>query len=228
MIDRIVSATRASTPEDINKLPLVRSIEERLFGGEYDLMTNNTRGLPVVYNEALAKWKDHDARWLVFVHDDVYIDDAHVFNKLDDVHAQHGFNIIGLAGCKDPTIKSHNLWHVMAPRDKLFGYASHPAGQPGQIQVSSFGPSPARVALIDGLFMAVHVPSISKTSWKFNENYTFHHYDLASCIDANRQRLKIGVAPINVIHSSPGLMSVNDATWSKSNDQFLKEYGAGA
>jgi hypothetical protein len=76
--------------------------------------------------------------------------------------------------------------------------------------------------------MAVHVPSIMKTSWKFNENYTFHHYDLASCIDANRQRLKIGVAPINVIHSSPGLMSVNDAIWSKSNDQFLKEYGTGA
>jgi hypothetical protein len=228
MIDRIISATRASTAEAIAKLPLVRSVRERLFGGEYDLVTNNTRGLPAVYNEALEVWKKQNARWLVFVHDDVYIDDAHVFTKLEEAHQQHGFNIIGLAGCKDPVIKSHNLWHVMAPREKLFGYAAHPAGQPGQIQVSSFGPSPSRVALIDGLFIAVHVPTVAKTNWKFNENYTFHHYDLASCIDANRQRLKIGVAPINVIHSSPGLMSVNDTIWSKSNDQFLKEYGVGA
>lgn len=224
----IAAATRAHESEQCDALPIVRSIHERLQGKPiFELYTDNTLGLSELYNDVLNKYRKHsDVKWLVFAHDDVYIDDAHLRNKLDQSHQQHGFDIIGLAGCINPTIKTHNLWHIMASREHLRGHVAHPAAPNGVIQMSSFGPTPSRVAIIDGLFMALHMPSVRESQWKFNENYKFHHYDIASCIDANRHRLKIGVAPINVIHSSPGLLSVNDASWKTSNEMFLKEYGS--
>lgn len=228
--DILVTATKLNKIEDIDNTMIMRSFNERLAGIDsiqLSVVKNNARGLPQVYNEAMRKY--HDVRWLLFVHDDVYIDDSHVIDKLNQAHERHGFNIIGLAGCLDPAIKSHNLWHVMATRDKLRGQAAHPSGVlfngESCITMTSFGPTPNRVALIDGLFMAVHMPTVSKTAWKFNENYTFHHYDLSSCIDANKHRLKIGVVPINVVHTSPGLMSVEDVAWSTSNRRFIEEYG---
>lgn len=231
MTDRIVFTTQLKHQQDIDNTMIMRSVRERLSHTNISVesCTGNVRGLPTVYNEFLTKHRN-DTRWMVFVHDDVYIDDAHVVDKLEHVYHQHGFEIVGLAGCLHPSIKSHNLWHVMADRNNLFGHVAHPSnesynGQP-TIRVTSFGPSPHRVTLIDGLFIAVHVPTVEYTGWKFNENYTFHHYDLSSCIDANNKRLKIGVAPINVIHTSPGLMSLEDVAWSSSNQRFLKEYGS--
>jgi hypothetical protein len=49
---------------------------------------------------------------------------------------------------------------------------------------------------------------------------------MASCIDANRKGLKIGVYPIHVIHQSPGLLSVEDKLWKTSNEKFLQEYAS--
>ena len=224
----IASATRSSTPDECDNLPIVRSIKECLRGEPaFELYSNNTLGLPQLYNEILTKYKkSSDVKWLVLTHDDVYIDDARMVVKLNQVHEQHGFNIVGLAGCISPSIKQYNLWHLMAAREHLRGHVAHPASPNGAIQVSAFGPTPSRVTLIDGLFFALHIPTIRDSKWQFNENYKFHHYDIASCIDANKHRLKIGVAPINVIHSSPGLLSVKDQMWSESNQMFLKEYGS--
>ncbi len=39
------------------------------------------------------------------------------------------------------------------------------------------------------------------------------------------KKLKIGVYPINVIHRSPGLLSVENPVWKSSNETFIKEYG---
>jgi hypothetical protein len=90
--------------------------------------------------------------------------------------------------------------------------------------VTNFGPTPARVAILDGLFLSVKTKSVKETGWKFNENYKFHHYDIASCIDANKKKLKLGVAPIWVMHNSPGLLSFEDKNFNASQEKFLKEY----
>lgn len=219
---KIVSCTRAVTDEQCEQLPIVKSYNECLQNTcELVLNKGNTQGLPAAYNQTMLS---HHADWMVFVHDDVYIDDAMLVSKLENAHNIHGYDIVGLAGCLNPIIKSHNLWHVMAERSDLRGQVAHPVNASGQIITTPFGPTPSRVVIIDGLFMAVRMKSVEKTPWKFNENYSFHHYDMSSCIDANRHKLKIGVYPINVIHSSPGLMSVNDNNWKTSNECFLKEY----
>lgn len=228
----IISATRKSTDLLIKDLEICRSFDRNLKHfkvWELQIISNNTNGLSKTYNNALANCIARgDVQWAVFVHDDVYIDDGDLDRKLNIAHLHHGFDIIGLAGCINPSIKQHNLWHIMTDRQNLRGYVAHPTGQflddKRQVSVTSFGPTPSRVALIDGLFIAVNVNSAKKTNWKFNENYNFHHYDIASCIDANNAKLKIGTYPINVIHSSPGLLSINDKAWTDSNTQFIKEY----
>jgi hypothetical protein len=73
--------------------------------------------------------------------------------------------------------------------------------------------------------MSVNVRKTEKVNWRFNENYTYHHYDLSSCIDANTLRLKLGVIPILTYHNSPGLRSLEDETFCKNQKQFLEEYG---
>lgn len=221
---KIVACTRAVTDQEVSQLPIVKSFNDCLKSTcELLLVRGNRQGLPASYNNAM---NITPADWLVFVHDDVYIDDCRLTHKLDQAYDDHGFDIVGLAGCLNPAIKTHNLWHVMADRKDLRGQVAHPVGTQGQIMTTPFGPTPSRVAMIDGLFMAVRLASVKATGWKFNENYTFHHYDLSSCIDANKHKLKIGVYPINVIHSSPGLSSVENAVWKSSNERFLKEYNA--
>jgi hypothetical protein len=91
--------------------------------------------------------------------------------------------------------------------------------------MTGFGVTPSRAVIVDGLFIAVNCEAVASKNWQWNENFDFHHYDIASCIDANAKALKIGVYPINVFHASPGLASLQDAAWSKSNEKFLQLYG---
>ena len=88
-----------------------------------------------------------------------------------------------------------------------------------------FGPTPSRVAIIDGLFIAVKLKNVLDVGWKFNENFSFHHYDISSCLDANKLKLKVGVVPINVVHDSPGLSDYNNKSYQESEKKFLQLYG---
>ena len=184
---------------------------------------NNKEGLSVMYNLIL---KEHlnDFDYIVFLHDDVYVDDLGVCDKLIKAHTQ--FDIVGLAGGVNPIIKAPALWHLMCGgfrSNNLHGAVTHPCSK-DQIMVTNFGPTPARVAILDGLFLSVKTKSVKETGWKFNENYNFHHYDIASCIDANKKKLRLGVAPIWVMHNSPGLLSFEDKNFNASQEKFLKEY----
>lgn len=222
----IVSCTRKNQ-EEAKNTPVFRSFKDGLELPSYklDITCDNTDGLPVIYNRKIEEYKNTDVEYLVCVHDDVYIDDLKLYEKLKAAHIKLGYDIIGLAGGLNPRLKDPALWHLMTERNDHRGAVAHPAGDKNnQTMVTNFGPTPSRVAIIDGLFMAFHLKTIIQKNWKFNENYTFHHYDISSSIDANRKGLKVGVYPIYVIHSSPGLMSLHDKVWSESNQKFLKEY----
>jgi hypothetical protein len=220
----IVSCTR-KLQQEAQSLPIYRSWKDGLNTPNYklDIVWENEDGMPTVYNRKLKEYKDTDVEFVVCVHDDVYIDDLKLYEKLKQANGL-GYSLIGLAGGLNPRLINPALWHVMVDRNQQRGEVAHPAGNNNQTMTTSFGPTPSRVAIMDGLFIAVHMPSVSKTDWKFNENYTFHHYDISSCIDANRKGLKLGVYPIHVIHSSPGLLSIHDKMWSASNEKFLEEY----
>ena len=204
---------------------------ESLAGLEDDvsliLSTNNSAGLPEVYNRQLIPDNliKHDI--VLFVHDDVYIDDARLKGKLYTAIEKMKFDIVGLAGSTETRIKKPALWHQMSKQSSWTGAVGHPVGDPkdGMIQTTTFGPWPKRCLILDGLFLAVNLRTVLEKQWKFNTNYKFHHYDIAACLDANNKKLKLGTYPIYVTHSSPGLRNYNDKTFQQSQTNFLNEYG---
>lgn len=183
---------------------------------------NNREGLSKNYNSFLKKQK-HNYDIVVFVHDDVYIDDCFIFRKLIKLHTK--FDIVGLAGGVNLKIQEPALWHLMCGGfgPNLRGAVSHFYNETA-IGVTPFGPTPAPVDVVDGLFISVLTKKAEEYDWQFNENYTFHHYDIASCIDATRKGMSIGVGPIWVIHQSPGLRSIHDSTFTASQTKFIEEY----
>lgn len=183
---------------------------------------NNTDGLSKCYNEFLNNSKQkYDI--IVFIHDDVYLDDCFIFRKLLQLHKN--YDIIGLAGGVNMQIKEPALWHIMCGGfgPNLRGVVSHFYNN-AAIATTPFGPTPAPVDVIDGLFMSVNTKALVNKKWQFNENYNFHHYDISSCIDAKKAGLTIGVGPVWAIHQSPGLKSLSDSSFINSQNQFLKEY----
>jgi hypothetical protein len=221
----IVSCSQRSSAER-GELLLAQSFDHGGFGKSVhlDVVWGNTEGLPSVYNRKLSEYAGTDVEFLVFVHDDVYLDDLKLCNKLATAHHNLGYHIIGVAGAAKVKVAHPSLWHLMSEPNERRGYVHH-FSKTGQVFCTSFGPTPSRAVVIDGLFIAVHLPSIVARGWKFNENYDFHHYDLAGCLDAVTKGLSIGVYPIHLIHESPGLDSFSNSGWCASNQRFLGEYG---
>lgn len=185
-------------------------------------ITNNKIGLGKAYNKFIHDNPEYDR--VVFVHDDVSIEDNLIFEKLGEAH--NIYDIIGVAGGIEPVIKAPALWHIMCGGfgPNLRGFAGHYLPGNNQTMITNFGPTPSRVAIIDGVLMSVNIIRAREVGWKFNENYMFHHYDIASCLDANKLKLKIGVAPIYINHASPGLRSLDDPKFVESQNIFLTEY----
>lgn len=188
----------------------------------------NTDGLSKAYNTFLYSKDADEYDVVIFCHDDLFIDDLKLKSKLEKAF-NLGFDIVGLAGCVNPKIQKPALWHLMAggfQGGNLRGIVGHFADEKtDEYFITSFGRTPCRVAILDGLFLAVNVKKAKSVNWKFNENYTFHHYDIASCLDANSKKLKLGVYPIHVMHRSHGLKHF-DKLFNDSEETFLKEYSS--
>ena len=64
-------------------------------------------------------------------------------------------------------------------------------------------------------------------NWRFNEHYTFHHYDIASCIDAVRKGLKVGVVNLHLRHElQPKPLIIYNPVWIESDKKFRQEYNS--
>ena len=186
------------------------------------LHKNNKNSLASVYNQYInEEYKD---RTLVMSHDDLTIDDQLVSSKLDKAFEK--YDVVGLAGTTGPLdIKPPALWHIMGgPRENFRGSVAHYANET-QCYSTSFGLTPDRVLLIDGLFMAVKVKTLLDKGIKFDESNParFHFYDLDFCLQCNQAGLKIGVWPIWCIHNSPGLMSYTPE-FLKGQEWFINKW----
>jgi glycosyltransferase involved in cell wall biosynthesis len=179
----------------------------------------NIKGLSKFYNECLEKFSDRD--YLVFVHDDVEI----IFSDLSYqvTAAMEKFDVAGVAGCINPKILEKNLWHWMGEtHSNLRGFAGHSRSS-NDFVVTSYGPTPARVVLLDGVFLAVNVKKLKTTNTKFDEQFNFHHYDIDFSLACNKNKLKLGVWPFIINHRSPGLANFHE-DWLKSNELFVNKW----
>lgn len=184
----------------------------------YVIYYNNIIGLAKIYNKEITK-KNKD-KIVVFVHDDVDIQDFYLVEKLNTAIVD--FDVIGLAGGKNINLKSPALWHIMTERSTWSGAVGHIFADKS-IAVSSFGPAPRRCLLIDGLFIAINTEKVLETGVKFDPQYDFHFYDLDFALSANAAKLKIGTAPIWVIHAGLG-DSYKSEEWKTKETSFLEKW----
>lgn len=184
---------------------------------------NNSESLASVYNEQIID-SFNKKRILVFVHDDVIIEDLYLHEKLNE--AMERFDIVGLAGIKAPiTIKSPALWHLLGHPSQYSGSVAHFDKDGIKRFMTTYGPSPERVVLLDGLFIAINTERILEKGLLFDENNPakFHYYDLNFCLQANKLGLKLGTWPIWVTHKSHGLEQPTE-DWKKGQDYFLNKW----
>lgn len=186
---------------------------------EYMIFGKNSKGLSELYNSVLEGHKNEDI--VVFMHDDVEIHDQFFTEKIKKAHQY--FDIVGLAGATQQTYQKgrNHLWHISTDQKDLRGFVSHFFPQ-GYYNSSFFGRTPDGVAVIDGLFMSVKVSALKENYHLFDEDFTFHHYDLAMSRNAMSRELKMGVWPIFVIHH--GLGEFNTESWYDSNKKFDDKY----
>src|SRR5574344_1568218 len=69
-----------------------------------DILWENSSGLPSVYNMAIARC---DTDYIVFIHDDVIINDIYFFKKILDERGR--FDVMGLAGAIEYTVDNINM-----------------------------------------------------------------------------------------------------------------------
>ena len=111
--------------DDGKKSKLVSSLAEMKHDVSLVINANNKTGLSKAYNKQLVPDNliKHDI--VLFVHDDVYIDDLKLKGKLYAAINNLKYDIVGLAGASQIEIKKPCLWHKMSERKNWSGAVSH-------------------------------------------------------------------------------------------------------
>lgn len=239
---RFVTASKANK-EQFKTRPIFKSV-----AGKFDLYArlDNREGLSEVYNRFLngdfeafsffgeSKGVLGPADIIVFVHDDVEIVGGNVAEELTK-WAEKGFSMMGLAGAAHVTVGEPALWNRMAPPQFHSGTAifhiSHRISPTERRMIPDFPYAATfgalrEVDVLDGVFLAITLEAVQKTGFRFDEDFTFHHYDLAACLTARKAGLLLRTVFIPVIHMSPGINKfMEDKAWLESQAKFLEKYG---
>lgn len=223
---RLVCATRCSQANFMRDTALGRSlaVQRHVRPPELLLFESNTTGLSTLYNAAIEQAASSPAI-LVFVHDDVSIQDFFWTDRVREALAQ--FDIVGLAG----NLRRSPLqpaWAFATPDFKwdspeyLSGTVGHGKGFPCD-EVTYFGPSGAECKLLDGLMLIADSARLIEAGVRFDEQFEFHFYDMDFCRQAELKGLRMGTWPISVVHESAG--AFNTPPWRVAHDRYLRKYG---
>jgi len=277
---RLIVATRLDEDAFFRGSLLAHSLEQ--LANPADILLEpafaSSQGLAAVYNPAIERSQPGDL--LVFVHDDVHLDDWHF-----DVRLREGlsaFDVVGVAGAISrhprqpawwgtesrgelvPTgagTQSGSIKHVKPRKRRHWAqfvesglthlsvgrrswrsrwtvnpdssYAPNPAPQKGSAapsihhagsgagRLDYFGPVPAAVKLLDGVFIAARADALKASPVRFDPRFKYHFYDLDFCRQCEAAGLTMGTWPIAVTHGSYGAWG--DA-WRKSKNLYLDKW----
>lgn len=224
----LVCATRHS-PRAFERDSLLGPCLRRL--GEFQtfglkLAHGNTNALAEHYNAAIESAAPEDV--LVFLHDDVRVDDWMFAQRLEEALAQ--FDVVGVAGNR--RVQPRQVTWYLQPESTEPGVASlwdhgwlsgaicHGAG-PGRLSV--YGPSPQPVRLIDGVFIAARAKRLQLSNVRFDPSLAFHFYDLDFSLSAHQAGLRLGTWPIALTHASGG-DSIHTKAWQASRLIYLRKW----
>lgn len=198
---RLVCATRARQATFARSTLLGMSLGrmKRAPSLELAVTFENRAGLPIVYNQQIVM--PQRDKILVFVHDDVWIDDFFFAQRIEE--ALREFDIIGIAGNSRGGAEQC-AWHFRAKvGDWDAGHLSGAVAHKGR-GISFYGPTPAQVKLLDGVLLAAKAATLLETEVRFDPKFQFHFYDLDFCRNATKAGLRLGTWPIAVTHASGG------------------------
>jgi len=217
----IVTCTKAKTDEEFKLRPIFHSLRKQYESTnkiEFHIFKDNDKGLSYCYNQILNDPK-HIDKTVLFVHDDIILEDLFLYEKL----INSKYSITGLAGAKTFNKSSDKLaWHLCADRSEYVGEVAHVAPSKG-VWTTVFGPTDSRALTVDGLFIGCKVKDLVEKELTFDENFTFHHYDISFCLRANEKKVTCGVLPIRVVHFGLG-DSMLTPQWEESNQKFKEIY----
>jgi predicted O-linked N-acetylglucosamine transferase (SPINDLY family)/GT2 family glycosyltransferase len=203
---QIVSATRYSEQDFWRKSALGLSLHRHLKqsrGVSASVAFNNTLGLSDVFNQAIEQADDNAI--LVFVHDDVWIDEANFVDTL--IAGLERFDVIGVAGNKR-RLPNQPAWLFVDTAlnwdepEYLSGTVSHGLHAFGKS--SFYGEAPAACELLDGVFIATTKSALESAHVRFDHQFDFHLYDIDFCRSAREAGLHLGTWPIKLTHQSKG------------------------
>jgi GT2 family glycosyltransferase len=222
----IISATRKPEAEFWHGTALGNSLrrleqDQRLVA---HIAFENRRGLPEIYNARIHA--GGGAQILVFVHDDVWIDDYFLADRL--IEGLRDFDVLGVAGNRrrvpgQPAWAFTDLKFTWDDKAHLSGAIAH--GQNPFGPVSRFGPAPAECELLDGVFIAANKSDLVESDVAFDPRFDFHFYDMDFCRTARRNGLRVGSWPICLTHQSAG--SFGTPQWIRKYATYVEKWGKG-
>jgi len=203
---QIISATRYSKQDFWNKSALGLSLHRHIkqdSGITAKVAFNNTLGLSTVFNQVIEQADDRAI--LVFVHDDVWIDEANFVDTL--IAGLTHFDVIGVAGNKrrlpnQPAWLFTDTALTWDDDEYLSGTVWHGPHAFGEDKF--YGEVPAACELLDGVFLAVRKSALNAAHVRFDPQFDFHLYDIDFCRSARAAGLSLGTWAIKLTHQSKG------------------------
>jgi GT2 family glycosyltransferase len=219
-----VAATRLTAAAFHRDSPLARSLKRAEAFSPFVLAAayENARPLADAYNRAIDLAAHDDV--LAFVHDDVWIDDWRIADRLHDALA--AYDVVGVAGNRVRTPRQAS-WVFEGDRPQpgqrsLSGGIQH--GGPDAQAPSRYGDAPAEVRLLDGVFLAARAATLKDRGVRFDPRFAFHFYDTDFCRTCEKAGLRLGTWPIALTHASTGEDWAGDA-WDAAYRAYLDKWG---
>lgn len=218
-----VCATRLGQDEFWRSAQLGQSLTQLKKQGvafQLELADNNTSPLASLYNKAIAHCAP--GQILVFVHDDVRLDDLFITQRLLEGLAV--FDVIGVAGNRrlKPRQGAWAFADKMGQWDhahNLLGGINHELPQRPN-GFTRYGPTRAAARVLDGVFIAARAGTLQTHKVQFAPELAFHLYDLEFCLRAHRAGLRLGVWPIAMTHFSAG--QYGSDSWKQAYKTFCQ------
>jgi len=219
-----VAATRLGEVAFHRDAPLARSLKRAeafsplVLAAAYE----NKRPLADVYNRAIERAERDDV--LAFVHDDVWIDDWRVADRLRDALA--AYDVVGVAGNRERA-PGQASWVFDGDRPNPGHHSLSGAIQHGALDApapSRYGDAPARVRLLDGVFLAALAGTLKDRGVRFDPRFPFHFYDTDFCRSCEKAGLRLGTWPIALTHASSGENWAGE-TWDAAYQLYLDKWG---
>lgn len=189
------------------------------------LFAQNSKGLSIIYNEAIEESRS-DPAILVFLHDDLHICDFfwpwHIANTLTQFH------LVGLAGNRRRVPRQPG-WRFIDDSltsdtaENLSGIVGHGTAFPPAI-LTTLGNPYQEVKLLDGLLLGAHSSTFIDSGLRFDERFDFHFYDLDLCRQAEQMNIRMGTGSISVIHESHG--DFRSDSWRRAYREYLQKWGS--